>query len=296
VPSRDGKKIFALGSKPRAELVRYDLKSGAFVTFLPGLSAGDVETSHDHKSLVYVKYPEGSLWRSNVDGTNRVQLANLPLQAAVAHWSPDDKRIAFSGSRLGFPTNIYLIPSDGGAPEKITSGPDTDLDPSWSPDGNTLAFGQLIRGGKSSSYSIKLLNMKSRQLSDLAAPPGFCCPRWSPDGLYLMALNVDSTQLMLFSFSAQKWSVLAQEVGEIGYMTWTPDSKSVVFDTAFVKEPFFYKVRIADSHLEPIVSLKDIRRYWGEWGPWTGLAPDGSPLLVRDVSNQEIYSLDLQLP
>ena len=79
-------------------------------------------------------------------------------------------------------------------------------------------------------------------------------------------------------------------------MTWTPYSKFVVFDTMFAKEPFLYKVRIADSHVEPVVTLKDVRRFWGAWGPWTGLAPDGSPLLVRDVSNEEIYALDLELP
>jgi len=28
----------------------------------------------------------------------------------------------------------------------------------------------------------------------------------------------------------------------------------------------------------------------------TGLAPDDSPLLVRDTSNQEVYALDFQAP
>jgi hypothetical protein len=31
-------------------------------------------------------------------------------------------------------------------------------------------------------------------------------------------------------------------------------------------------------------------------GEWSGLAPDGSPLFTRDISTQEIYALDLQLP
>jgi len=43
-------------------------------------------------------------------------------------------------------------------------------------------------------------------------------------------------------------------------------------------------------------ALKSIRRFWDTWGPWTGLAPDGSPLVIRDISNQEIYALDLQFP
>lgn len=297
IPSRDGKKIFALGSQPRAELVQYDTKSGAFIPFLTGLSAGDVETSHDHRSLVYVKYPEGTLWRSNVDGSNRAQLTEWPLYVALPHWSPDDKYIVFSANAEESPPNIYLVPAEGGAPEKLTSGSLADLDPSWSPDGKTLAFGRIVRvEANGEVYSIKLFDLKSRELSDLPAGNGMCCPRWSPDGRFLVGLNMMGTRLQLFSFSSTKWSLLAENLGSMGYMTWTPDSKYVFFDTEFAKEPYFYKVRVADSHLEPVVSLKDVRRYWGRWGPWTGLAPDGSPLLVRDISNQEIYALDLQLP
>ena len=79
-------------------------------------------------------------------------------------------------------------------------------------------------------------------------------------------------------------------------MEWANDSKSVLFDTTEAAEPAFYRVRISDLHLETIVNLKDVRRYFGEFGPWSGMAPDGSPLLVRDISNEEVYSLDLQLP
>ena len=39
-----------------------------------------------------------------------------------------------------------------------------------------------------------------------------------------------------------------------------------------------------------------MRRYWGPFGPWTGLGPDDTPLLVRDISSQEIYALDWQAP
>jgi hypothetical protein len=45
-----------------------------------------------------------------------------------------------------------------------------------------------------------------------------------------------------------------------------------------------------------LVSLKGVRRFWGELGQWTGLAPDDSPLLVRDTSSQEVYALDFQAP
>jgi hypothetical protein len=79
-------------------------------------------------------------------------------------------------------------------------------------------------------------------------------------------------------------------------MEWTADSKSVLFDTFEVKEPAFYRIRISDAHLETVVNVKEMRRYYGEFGPWSGMAPDGSPLLVRNTSKDEFYALDLQLP
>jgi hypothetical protein len=57
-----------------------------------------------------------------------------------------------------------------------------------------------------------------------------------------------------------------------------------------------YRVRIGDHKVEKIAELKEIRLAIGAIGTWCGLAPDGSPLVLRDVGTQEIYALDLQLP
>ena len=57
-----------------------------------------------------------------------------------------------------------------------------------------------------------------------------------------------------------------------------------------------YRVRISDHKLEKIVDLKGIRLTLGAIGAWCGLAPDDSPLVLRDVGSQEIYALNLQLP
>ena len=122
-------------------------------------------------------------------------------------------------------------------------------------------------------------------------------PRWSPDGRYLAALAADSDQLTLFDFAAQKWSTLVRRT--IGYPSWSKDSKYVFFDdTSFTGDPAFYRVSISDHNLQRVVSLKDVRQFAAEWpfGSWTGLTPDDSPLLQRDISTQEIYALDLAFP
>jgi Tol biopolymer transport system component/DNA-binding winged helix-turn-helix (wHTH) protein len=296
VPSQNGKQLIVTAAQPRAELERYDSASRQFVPFLSGISAGDVETSRDGRSLVYVKYPEATLWRSKADGTEATQLTGTPLRAYLPHWSPDGKQVAFAGSRLGHPWNIFLIPSSGGPAEQITNGALADLDPTWSPDGTKLGFGQLRQVGNSQVNSIQIMDLATRRITSFRGSEGICCPRWSPDGRFILASNQDYTDLFLYEFASQKWTVIVKGLGPIGYMEWTNDGKDVVFDTFESEEPAFYRIRVSDLHLETIAKVGNLRRYYAEFGPWSGIAPDGSPLLVRDISNEEIYSLDLKLP
>src|SRR5437667_8291219 len=86
VPSKDGKKLFVIGMQLRAELVRYDFKSGEFVPYLGGISAGELDFSRDGKSVAYVSYPDDTLWRSRLDGAERLRLTYPPQRTATPHW------------------------------------------------------------------------------------------------------------------------------------------------------------------------------------------------------------------
>ena len=294
VPSRDGKKLFVQGWQPRAEMMRYDVRAAAFLPFFADTSAAQVDFSRDGKWAAYVTYTDGTLWRSKSDGSERLQLTYPPLQVTVPHWSPDGTRIAFSGAKPGEPNRIYVIPVDGGSPEQLTSG-ESELDPSWSKDGNAIMFG-VLGVGNLESGKIMLLDLKTHALTQVVGSQGICCPRWSPDGRYVTALSADNQKLLLLDLSTQKWRQLADKMGTFGYMTWSPDGKYIGFDTSFTADPGFFRVRVADGQIERVVSLKNIRRFFPQWGEWSGMAPDGSPLVVRDISTQEIYALDWQLP
>jgi Tol biopolymer transport system component len=89
LPSRDGKKLFVVGEADRGELVRYDLNSGQFVPFLGGISADFLAFSKDGQWVAYVSYPEGTLWRSKADGSERLQLTFGPGNPIMPRWSPD---------------------------------------------------------------------------------------------------------------------------------------------------------------------------------------------------------------
>jgi Tol biopolymer transport system component len=111
------------------------------VSVKAGLSAGDIDFPRDGKWITYVQYPENTLWRSRIDGTERVQLTYPPMVAALPHWSPDGKQIALAAYLPGKTWQIYVLSRDGGTPERLTTGDEPDTDPTWSPDGRILAFG-----------------------------------------------------------------------------------------------------------------------------------------------------------
>jgi len=294
VPSRDGKELFAIGGQPLGELVRYDATSQQFQPFLSGVSAIQLSYTKDGQWVTYMSYPEGFLWRSKTDGSERLQLTFLPMTIMTPQWSVDGKQIAFSAQVPGKPFHIYTISADGGTPHEITKGDRDELFPSWSPDGNSLFYGNLPEPGLSPT-TIHQLDLKTGEVTTLKDSEGARVPRVSPDGNSLVALSGTNNHLVLFDLNAGKKSELTSIAGF--YPAWSRDGKYVYFNSADRGESTFYRVQVKDRKVERVVSLKDVKRPTSQsLGGWTGLAPDGAPLALRDISSYEIYAFDWQLP
>jgi len=292
VPSRDGKKLFVQGWRPRGELVRYDSKSGHYAPYLSGISAMGLDFSRDGEWVAYNDASDGTMWRSKVDGTQKLQLVFPPMLAYLPRWSPDGRHIAFFGHPPGEPWQIYFVPAEGGAPELIYRTGTNLADPTWSPDGKSLAFGENSLNNQGSA--VYLLDLKTRNASKLPGSDGLYSPRWSPDGRFIAAITLDSLKLMLFDLTSQKWTELAKIF--VAYPVWSKDARYLYFDGILDNQEGYFRVRITDGKLERIFSLKGFQAAGGAFGNWTGLAPDESPLLVRDASIQEIYALDWNTP
>jgi len=293
VPSRDGKRIFVVGVQPRAELVRYDAKTG-FVPYLGGMSAIGLAFSPDGQWVAYISVPDQALWRSKLDGSERLQLTNAStMWAALPRWSPDGKQIVFMGRTMNTSWRAYLVSPNGGAPQDLIPGAEAGFDPAWFPNGESIILS--LHNAGVTPRGISILDLKTEKVSDLPGAENFFSPRWSPDGKYVAAITTDSQKLMLFDRATSRWTELAT-MTTIGYPSWSRDGQYLYFDTILSDDPAFFRIRISDHKLERLVSLKGVRRFWGELGQWTGLAPDDSLLLVRDTSSQEIYALDFQAP
>jgi serine/threonine protein kinase/Tol biopolymer transport system component len=297
MPSRDGKKIFAVAEQPRAELQRYDRRNRSFVPYLSGISAGQIDFSPDGQSVAYITYPEGILWRSKVDGSQRLQLSYPPLNATMPRWSPDGKQIAFPAASLGHPVNIFVVSVDGGEAKPLFPETRNQDDGNWSPDGTSLVFShEGIGTGNLADFSIQKVNLTTREIATVSGSQGMFAPRWSPDGHYLSALTADQHKLKLLELSTQQWSDLV-DGHFLEYPNWSRDGKYIYFQDTTENGLELYRVSVASHKKEQVVSLKDIRRpslFFG--GFWSGLALDGSPVIMRDAGTREIYALEMQWP
>jgi Tol biopolymer transport system component len=296
-PSPDGRKLFVHGLQSRGELVRYDANARQFVPFLSGISAGELDFSRDGRWVTYVSYPEYTLWRSRTDGSERLQLTYPPVSAGLPRWSPDGTQIAYVDTQPGRPWKAFLISALGGSPKEVLAENHTQVDPSWSPDGEKLALGRTEVTGQPEPLLIQIVNLATREASTLPGSENLYSPRWSPDGQYLAALSQDSTKLLLFNFKTQKWSDWITEQGAFGFPNWSPDGHYLYYDIAFSDHPTFQRVQVGQTRSELLADLKALTRFKSRAaGPWSSIAPDGSALFVRDLSTDEIYALDLELP
>jgi eukaryotic-like serine/threonine-protein kinase len=284
--SKDGKKLFVTGTLARGELTRYDVRSGRFTSFLSGISADSVSFSRDGQWAAYVSFPGGTLWRSKSDGSQQLQLTYPPLTPVLPDWSPDGKQIIFYAFSPGQTAKMYMISNEGGTPREILpDDPEGEWDSTWSPDGTRIAFGS---GPADPNSTIRILDVRTNQVSTLPGSKGLFSPRWSPDGRYIVAMPSDSRSLMLFDFSTQKWEGLAKIT--CGFPNWSKNGDYVYF-LHEENDPAVMRVNIRDKKVERVADLRNFRQA-GFFSIWLGMAPDDSPLLLRNTGTQEIYALD----
>src|SRR5579883_435313 len=98
--------------------------------------------------------------------------------------SPDGQWVAYVVSEIDRATDktnsdLWLVPTSGGEPKRLTTSAGPDNHPRWSPDGKTIAF-VSSRGGSAQVWLLPIDGGEPRQLTKL--PIDVSGPLWSPKG------------------------------------------------------------------------------------------------------------------
>ncbi|MGA7884742.1 MAG: winged helix-turn-helix domain-containing protein [Acidobacteriaceae bacterium] len=291
VPARDGRTIFALGRAKRGELVRFDLRSKQFYPFLGGISAEFVAFTGDGRTVAYVTYPEGILWRANADGSNALQLTSPPVYPKSLRWSPDRTKILFVDRTPKGTNGIYTIAADGGTPHQLLpNDSDSETDPGWSPDGKKIVYSTCPTLGASSNCGLRILDLASGNSVSIPGSKGLLVPHWSPDGEFISAMTLDAMGMKVLSVNSGTWSNL--DTGSVAFPEWSHDSRSIYY-LRWNGDAALARMRLGDAKPEILADVK-MEHFTGVYTSWMGLDSSDAPLLLRDMGSDEIYALTLQ--
>jgi hypothetical protein len=107
-------------------------------------------------------------------------------------------------------------------------------------------------------------------------------------------MPVNSASLVLFDLQTNRWSELIKAGVSFGFPNWSEHGR-YIYVWQFSDRPAVLRLRLSDRKVERVADLKDLPTT-GHYGIWLGLAPDDSPILLRDTGSQDIYAADWESP
>jgi len=294
IPTQTGSRIFAFSFRSRRELEKLDPQTMRSSMLSLDSLAQEASVSPDGQMVVYSNRPDGSLWRSNTDGSQRLRLSSAPLGGLSPRWSPKGEQILFTGVRNDQPRQIYLLSSDGGALRPVLPKGWEGANADWSPDGYRIVV--TMRNLKiHPHYALFTLEPTTAILKELPDSKDFSEPRWSPDGRYIAAVDNSNHHLVLFDVQRGKWAAIASG-GFLDAPHWSADSSSIYFQDQLDDQEFVFRADVATQRVQRVVGFGEILRVRATHCFFSGLGRDGSIYVMLERGLTDIYALDLDLP
>ena len=283
-PTRDGRGVFVLGRMDEGGMRVYDPLSKKLVPFLDDLSMLEFVISPDRQWMAYSEYPSRHLWKSRLDGSEKLQLTDT--YAEMQQWSPDGKWLVYSNWQ-----NLYMVSADGGVPEKLTPDGPRDLAPTWSADGRSIAFDYFPYPGR--PLGIHVLDLASRRVSDMPNAEGYFWPSWSPDGKYMVAMAQNPSRMVLYSTATRTWKDLHRFDVVWGYWAWARDSNSL-YVSQVQGHNGIYRLTVPRGEWTKLSGLEGVNDPSG-FDSFLSLTPDGQPAIMSRTGVAQVYLLQQSL-
>jgi dipeptidyl aminopeptidase/acylaminoacyl peptidase len=258
--------------------------------------ASDPRLSPDGKTVAYSVYRvdkeaseyRGAVWLAAMDGsTPPRQFTSGAKRDHSPRWSPDGTRLAFVSNRERDAGQLYVIPADGGEPQRLTDLKEDASQAAWSPNGTQIVFVARVRDAAyEEEDDKKRAPRRLKRLQYKLDNVGWTFDR--PQQVFVVAADGSGEPVQLTSADS-----------EATHPEWSPDGKRIVFTSA----------REEDWDIKPIRDLYIVDATGGEpmkltpsdgqhdHGSWSAdgskIACDLYPAVFDDPKHIQIAVIDV---
>lgn len=228
------------------------------------------------------------------DGSRQTRLTHHPASDGEPTWSPDGRRVAFGSNRDGN-SEIYIMEVRGNGlrahpsePLRLTTDPAADFNPSWSPDGQRIAFASRRDRGME-VYVMNADGSEPTRLTNCRQIFATCFgPTWSPDGQRIAFVSQREGSFAILAMDADgSGETLLAWTTTPSTPSWSPDGRKI----AFARRQELWVMNADGSeqmHLTDMVHGGNSNPAW---------SPDGGRIAFdsnRDaVNSSEIYVINV---
>ena len=252
------------------------------------------EYSPDGQWVAWLNASDGSLWRSRVDGSERIELTTPPLRIFTMKWSPDDRRLALMAEEPGKPWKIYLIDAEGGKPTPVLNEDRNEADPDWSPDGQSIVFGRLPdRMDSGQPKAIYLLNLADPQSRPkFPARPGSSARGSRPTAVTSPPCRLDQKAPAALRPGHTSTGPRSPPMAS-AIPTWSHDGRFLYFQDFLETGKPIYRIAVPSGKPEQLATIDNLRPIAATDYRLIGLAPGDLPIVSARTSTVNLYSVDL---
>lgn len=182
-----------------------------------------------------------------------------------------------TGQRQSY--QLFVADADGFNPQAVVGSPEPLVSPSWSPDGQRLAYVSFEKGN--SAIYVQSVTTGQREL--VSSSKGINgAPAFSPDGRYLaMALSYSGNpEIYIRDLVTGEKRQLTQHWAIDTEPAWSPDSKWVYFTSDRGGKPQIYRVEVTGGDASRVTRE-------GDYNARASISPDGKRIAVAHGRGNE---------